>query len=358
MSKTTNMTTEAKHLLSLAASFAVNAADDRESLSEFSAGSRLSPPVMIESEIARMDPQTTHSINQVLLSIYCGHYLNAVTRLTKIGNVTVTSLLDPVSGGGNVNSADLVRDYYGMETIEPPAAPWESDNMDLTVDYSMEAIQDISKPSSLAVGKQLEVPLVAEGVEVKVPVTVTLVPKVLDDDFMVKVLEAFVGRDNSYIGRWHRWRAGEIKSFADYAFGLDLVEEDKKFRLDDKDGIYDLAKSRQEKGLLSSFISGKKQMNIASTMIVMTNRTAERMEAAMRGSFRSPRTRQEFFKHTGSMLLCVVDMNKERVRIYQRGIKDHGIYTYDDLAPAATNPGATDINAIVRAYKLGDAFSM
>lgn len=369
----------AAQLASKTVSAAVNAADDRRALSEFSSFARLNPPCLMEQEIARMDPETSQSISQTLLNVYIGHYLAVVNRSARVEDTEVVRMLDPVSDPKAFNVFDAAKGAaaasgvaLAMESIDMAKEiteidrTWDENNLDLLADFepvqnhevSMEAAIDLSKPSSLACGKQLEVTLGSGDQSVKVPVTATLLPRTLNKDVLLRTLEAFLGRDNSYIGRWHRYQAGEFRSFFDYALGIDMIEQDLNLLITDKDGQYEFAKTRQKRGLLSSFVSGKKQMNVVSAMIVMTKRTARDVEAIMRAPLSNSRARKKYFESTGSMILCVVDMDKELVRIYQRGIDEYGDYSYEQIKPAASNPGAMDINAIMRAYKAGEQFSM
>jgi len=366
----------AAQLASKAVSAGINAVDSRRALSEFSSFARLNPPCLMEQEIARMDPEVSQSISHTLLNIYIGHYLAVVNRTARVDDTEVVRMLDPVSDPKAFNVFDAAKGMNGvsiaLESIDITKEltqidrTWDESNLNLLGDFepvqnteiSMEAAIDLSKPSTLACGKQLEVTLGSGDQSIKVPVTATLLPRTLNKDVLLRTLEAFLGRDNSYMGRWHRYHAGEYRSFFDYALGIDMIEQDLNLLITDKDGQYEFAKARQQRGLLSSFVSGKKQMNVVSAMIVMTKRTARDVEAIMRAPLANARARKKYFETTGSMILCVVDMDKELVRIYQRGIDEYGDYSYDQIKPAASNPNAMDINAIMRAYKAGEQFSM
>lgn len=366
---------------SSAGSGAVNALDSRESLSEFSAGTRLSPPCMVESLIERMSPQDSHSIKQALLNIYIGHYLTVVNRIVKVGNISVSQILDPLSNPSDANAFDLygntVADAAGAAAAAGLSGLMEGndkfllpgfagkDNMDLMSDFkhlnipdfSMESKGSLGEAVNLAVGKEIKVPLLApNGKEVTVPVVCTLVPSVLNTENMVKTVAAFLSRDNSYIGRWHRYRAGEFGSFLDYALGLDIAQEDLNIRINDTNGLYVVAQANRKRGLISTILSGKKKMNVASAMIVVTDSTARELENALRRPLANARARQEFFKLTGSMVLCVVNQRRELVRIYQRGISEYGDYTMDEIRPlASSNPtSGFDINSVMRAYRAGE----
>lgn len=366
---------------SSAASGAVNALDSRESLSEFSAGTRLSPPCMMESLIERMSPQDSHSIKQALLNIYIGHYLTVVNRIVKVGNVSVSQILDPLSNPADANAFDLygdtVADAAGaaaaagigglMEGNDKFVLPGFADasNMDLmgdfkhlnTPDFSMESKGSLGEAVNLAVGKEIKVPLLApNGKEVTVPVVCTLIPSVLNTENMVKTVEAFLSNNNSYISRYHAMRAGAFKSWLDYALGIDIAQQDLNIRINDTNGLYVVAQANRKRGLISTILSGKKKMNVASAMIVVTDTTGREIENALRKPLNNARARHEFFKLTGSMILCIVNQRRELVRIYQRGIADYGDYTMEEIRPLAnSNPtSGFDINSVMRAYRAGE----
>lgn len=377
MPSLTDLTYNDKSLLELAGEFIENTADARESLSEYSSTTRLTPAVLVEDSLLRLPQNNINGIMQTLLSIYTGHYLQAVAMLTKVGNVTVDKLLEPVSQkrGGLLDSVDRL----GFESI----AEWSKTEGAL-MDYSAEALKykdkrvdrlplgkrqsdqggtrgsavEVNKPANIAVGKMIHVTLGTGNESIVVPVAVQINPRSLDVNYLVDVLAAFIGKDNSMIGRWHRWRAGEIKSFMDYAFALDLIEEERKLMLKDRDGFFKEARARSNRGLVSKFLSGQKQMNVASNMIVISKSGQSQLESAMRGQFSNKRVLHKFFQNTGAMLLCIVDPTMERVRIYQRGIDETGNFTFEDLEPASTNPNASNINDVIKAYKLSESFGV
>jgi hypothetical protein len=336
--------------------------DKRQSLAEFAAVARLTPVVLMEEAIARLEPEVVHSINQVHLSIYSALYLSVLNlQKTNKKGITAESIIEPLSDRRSVRSAsfDVISSLAGPVATESFQSPFLRDTGSFMEDFVLESKDAggaIDKPSSLAIGKVLNVPL-GEGLP-DMTVTVMLNPRVIDTAFLVRVLEAYVGKDRSVIGRWHQWRAGEISSFLDYALALDLIEEDRKLRADDKDGFYLAAKNSRLTGMLSQLLTGKKSLNVASNFVLFTKTGMENMERAMRGKFTSANVRQKFFETTGTMIASVVDPIRETVTIYTRGAMEYGIYGFDELKPAATNPSHPDINSIMKAYKEGAAFSL
>lgn len=331
--------------------------DSRQSLSEFAASARLSPVVLLDEGITRLEPEVIHSINQVHLSMYSAMYLSVLSlnREDKNG-IRAESIIEPLSDRRNIR--DNAFGALASIAQEEYVNPWLRETGSFMEDFALESKDagQIDKPSNLAVGKVLTVPL-GNGLP-DMTVTVMLNPRVMDSAFLVRVLEAYIGKDRSIIGRWHQWRAGEISSFLDYALALDLIEEDRKLRADDKDGFYLAAKNARLTGMISQLLTGKKSMNVASNFVLFTQQGAEQMERAMRGKFSNPSIRQKFFETTGTMIVSVVNPIRETVTIYTRGVTQFGVYGFDELKPAATNPNHADINAIMRAYKEGAAFSL
>lgn len=341
--------------------------DGRESLSEFSDKASLNPALMIgEDVITSVDQDVIHNINQQLLSIYTGMYLKCIDFMIppdpKDGEITVERLLEPLSDKKTApvrsRTLDKLAETLADLTLESRWGLNEGSMLD-SFDAENYKESDLSRPGALAVGKVINVPLKVGDRDLTVPVTAVIRPHVFDQAFMQRVLEAFVGEDNGFIARFHKyWNTGEIKSFAEYALALDMIENDKKLRLEDKDGIYSMVKNNRSKGLLTTLVTGTKQMNIASHMVCVTENGKRDLERSMRGKLNRHRDREEFFQAVGAMILTVVNPVRETVTFYQRGIENYGIYSYDDLKGASTNTGQSDIGSILKAFKQGESFSI
>ena len=126
----------------------------------------------------------------------------------------------------------------------------------------------------------------------------------------------------------------------------------------DRTGTLLSIRSKRTKGIWAALVSGQASPNAVSTMSIVSKQTAEQMEMALKGKFRSARTRDEYFKSNTSMMLIVVDTVMERFTIYQRGIADAGTYTLDDIKNSTKRTGVQDIESIMKAYKLGESPSL
>jgi hypothetical protein len=139
---------------------------------------------------------------------------------------------------------------------------------------------------------------------------------------------------------------------------LDLIERDKKALLNDDSGLYIEARRNKTKGFFATLLTGDVSLNSASAMAVITKRTAEELELAIKGKLVRAGDRDAYFKATNSMMLVVVDTMAERLSIYQRGISEYGMYTFTDIKDHSKKSGAVDIGSILKAYKLGEAPSL
>jgi len=211
---------------------------------------------------------------------------------------------------------------------------------------------------NMAIGRVVEVVFkTGEKSSINVLVNVLLSPILVSQDTLPNLM-MLAGEDQSYVGRFHKWRAGEIESFVDYALALDIIERDRKALLTDETGLYRKAREDKTKGFLKSLITRNHRYNIASAMSLISKATAENIELILKGRLSSERTRDLYFKTTGSMMLVVADPTAERVVIYQRGISEFGVYTYSDLKQYGKKTGGGEIESILKAYKLGERPSL
>jgi hypothetical protein len=339
-----------------------------DSLPEYTAPTRLSPIVLIDKRVLDVDAGLIKALLQTLLSVYSAHYLQAINMELNVGDVNVTKILDKFStdrdvlraaGSSNYLSMEALSDWVGGlpdflkgNTDEPAIRTFGSGEGQAGT--NKENIANIMEDSNLAVGKVLEVKVFSGEHTISIPVTVTVMPKVINSDDIVDIT-AHASADKTWSGRWHAWRSGEIRFVKDYLLCLDLIEGDRKALMADKTGTLLTIRSKRTKGILAALVSGRASPNAVSTMVVVSKQTAEQMEFALKGKLKNHHTRDEYFKSTTAMMLVVVDTTMERFSIYQRGIADVGMYTLDDIKMSTKKGGVPDIESIMKAYKLGEA---
>lgn len=220
-----------------------------------------------------------------------------------------------------------------------------------------DSIASIYDESDLAVGKILDVKVSSGNNTISIPVTVSVIPKMIASQDLIDITTANAV-DKSFSGRWHAWRSGEIRFVKDYLLCLDLQEADRKALMADNTGTLLAMRSKRTKGILAALVSGRASPNAVSTMVVVSKDTAQQMEFALKGKFSSGHVRDQWFSSTIAMMLVVVDTVMERFTIYQRGIGHPGTYTLDDIKRNNKSTAGSDIETIMKAYKLGQAPSL
>jgi hypothetical protein len=290
-----------------------------------------------------------------MVSIYSAHYLQAVALTTNIQGINTMKLLDQFSTNADINAGNIGSGW--LDFAEMNGIGTESAKLPMYKPSTEARDNDLQGHVNLAVGRVLHVKVGDNKNSITIPVTVVINPRVINSDVLPSTL-AMVETDTSVMGRYHKWRSGEIESFIDYIFALDLIENDKKALLNDTSGVYKEAREKKSKSLFKSLVTGKKTLNTASTMAVITTAVAEELELAIKGRLSNFRDREKYFRATNSMMLVVADTRRERLQIYQRGISEHGTYTFTDIEDAGSKSNSMDISSILKAYKLGESPSL
>ena len=343
-----------------------------DSLPEYTAPTRLSPIVMIDRKVMDVDQGLLTALLQTLTSVYAAHYLQAISISMNIGDVNVLGLLDKFSTDRSLLRA-AGSSKWGTESLDldstelPIEANWnlegfifnreQSDNdLGSSGKSNDKTIKTIEDESNLLVGKLIEVKLQSNDgkKEISIPVSINLVPKSIASDDLVSIV-SHNSIDKSMAGRWHQWRAEEIEFLPDLLLNLDLIEADRKALDADRDGTLGVARSKRTKNILATIISGQMSPNAVSTMVIVSKETAFEMEKALGGKLKSSRVRDNYFRSNTAMMLVVVDMASERFTLYQRSIDDFGRYTLEDIKKNGNNSNGTDIEAVLKAYNLGNA---
>jgi hypothetical protein len=93
-------------------------------------------------------------------------------------------------------------------------------------------------------------------------------------------------------------------------------------------------------------------------MIIISDQTASDLELAIKGSLKNTHVRENYFNANSTMMLVVINVRMERFVIYQRGIAEYREYTLEDVKANLRKPNGVDLEAVIKAYKLGDAPSL
>jgi hypothetical protein len=207
--------------------------------------------------------------------------------------------------------------------------------------------------TNLAVGNIVEVTISEDGKEAKVPVMIRLRVAGMNPTAMVQTL-ALGGVDMSFRGRWRAWRAGELRFWSDFVMAMDRVDAHRAASMNDETGYYKTVYNRAKRNGMAEILTSGPSLGTASSIIVITQQTAEELERQIGGQLSSFKVRQGIFGQTYSMLLAVVDPDWESVTIYTRGI-DMPTKLSKDMMKTAGKSDSKELMDILKSYQLGKA---
>jgi len=134
---------------------------------------------------------------------------------------------------------------------------------------------------------------------------------------------------------------------------MDLLEADKRALIADKTGTMLEDRRKFNKGLISAVISGDVSPNAVSRIIVVSQQTAKELEYTIGGQLNKAATRERYFASNYTASLVVVDMEMERFTIYEKGINDFSVYTFDDIKSYKDKTNTNNLEDAFKAAKLG-----
>ena len=361
-----------------------------DSVVQFTSALRVEPVTMIDKRLEHVDYMT--DVLQTLLSMFCGYYLQAVACMTNVGQINVLKMLDALNPtrdpslaaasvvdaiNGSVKPSMLSMESYAgaalprpsLESIKIPAgtkaalllkdpdsAARRKDmhgSVSGKVDPLDKAFKAAHEATNLAVGKILEVNIESNGAKGRFPIAVRLATSIVDTDVLIHILGSS-GHDNSFSERRHRWKAGDLQFWRDLVFCQDLIDEQRKLLLKDKSGVMAELNRRRSMNSAAALASGTPSVGSASAMVVIDRETAIELERANLGQLSDATFRSKIFNDSLTMLMVVVDRDREVVTIYTRGIQLPSRHSVRELK-SSNKGGGPDVGEILKAYRLGQS---
>lgn len=339
-----------------------------KSLIEYTKPTRVEPIVLIDNKLSSLSfmPDVMQSLN----SIFAAYYLQAVSLMVNVGKVDVVGLLDsvnpdrdPYAGswkGGILSAFEDINSYKhalpipgektGLETFGDIGKLTQSNEDNTT--HNKDVLDAVRMPSTLAVGKILEVEVSSDGNRASFPVNVRLIPVGAKSEDIVRTFSVGL-EDTTFMGRIHGWRSGRLELVKDLILCQDLVDNHRKGLINDKTGIYKATTKRKNKNFLSTLLSGNPSVATASNIIVISENTAKQVEKEIGGKLSRFRTREKLFDETATMLLVVVNPDWEAITIYHRSIDRATELTSGDVKQMGKKE--VDIGDILKSYQLGNS---
>ena len=214
-------------------------------------------------------------------------------------------------------------------------------------------VDNIADLTNLSIGKIINVTIKHNGHEAVIPISFRLMVNTLPPASCVQLLSQG-SVDLSFSERWFKWRAGRISFIKDLVFCQDLIREQKRTLMTDKDGVYSEIAKRAKNSKLASFFSKNPSLAEASNIVVISEETAMQLRVKHNLNLDNFKDRQKIFDKTYAMILVVIDRNYERVNMYHYGISASTSVGLRDIKVANKGSGP-NIMEVLAAFKGGNA---
>ena len=312
------------------------------SLTDIAQVTRVEPITVITKDL--MSVEYLPDVLNTVVNVFAGYYLQAVSLLANIDNVKVLRVLDKLNPDRSVETALLTVESHKFQMQEAykyrlPRLSLE-ESMEVKLDRNVFSKAVIDEAANLAVGKLINVTIRVSGTardaegniitdnkgkavedtrSVTVPVSIRLAPALLPVDSVVHLL-TLKKDDISFSERWHQWRAGRISFIKDLIFCQDLLNAHRKALMQDDSGVYQEIVRRNAQAKRLGLLTANPSLASASSIFVISEEAAKRIEYELGGSLDNPRIRDKAFENTFSMILVVVDRAMEFVTFYYRNV--------------------------------------
>jgi len=364
-------------------------------LSEATRAARVEPLTLISKNCLPLEYLS--DINQGLLDLFIGYYLQAVALLSTIENVKVVRLLDKLNPDRDLNEIMLFESYKEKVYIAAESfkyrLPAVGENVDVllgNLERSIEAAsildttisipdaddeenysrrneignyvgggkssstRQLNEAADLSSGKLINVTLKINSEEATVPVSFRLASTITPFS-VIKNICTYHKDDNTFIERYHAWRSGRISLIKDLVLCQDLIDERKKLLMTDKDNAFSEIIKRANNNKKFGLLSDNPSLATASNIFVITSDEANEIGATLGGRFGSKLVMRKIFDNSYAMIICVIDPDWEMVSYYTRGITHPTEVSVKDIKKRSKGKDSSlDILNILKSYNLGN----
>ena len=317
-------------------------------------------------------------VQQSVLSIFTGYYLQAVNIISAVKNVEVVRTLDKLNPNrdetGFLLSETISRESYtALENyryslLKPNPIPHislEADektqsNHGTAWDRNKSAkAEDLNELVNLSVGRLVRVEIAyGENLDkvqgpgfTVIPVNIRLMASSIPNDAIARIL-THQTEDVGFIERYHAWRSGRISFIKDLVLAQDLIDEHKRAIISDDSRTFELIAQRVMNNKKFGAITNNPSLATASNIFVFSEEVSKELATRLGGRISNPMIRKKAFESTYAMLLVEIDRERQLVTFYTRNCPEASTFTVKELQQAAKGKGP-DVMDIMKSFNMG-----
>ena len=342
------------------------------SLTQLTKLTRAEPMTLISQNCANLEYLTP--LLNTLTSIYAGYFLQAISMMTTaVRNIEVVRVLDALNPnrdstgyllqGRHDAVKNKVTDFLISESMKHTFPTRHVMAME-DANRHADTIKVVYELENLAVGKLINVDIDVPNTNpetaarypnctVTIPITIRLAPYVVNQETLGFI---FTHRKDqqSFVERYHSWRAGRISLVKDMIFCQDLIDEYRRAALKDKSGALQEITRRVNANRGYGLLTKNPSLAISTNLYVIDSDDAEALEAKLGYRFNSKDGRDKIIQGTYAMIIAVVDREREIINFYFNGIAQPTVISVRSLKSSSNKKGP-DINDIMKVLLEGRA---
>lgn len=339
-------------------------------------------PLVITDETLRVS-EVLPSLNQSILCMYAGFYLQAIAVSTAEAEMHVSSRLEPFGTSVEPASA-LLREIVTAENIKQDYHPinhFTKEPRYKNTSLSQENILDelttkrqpgtvnpddvvktLAEKTTMDVGKIVKVTFKKDmktekgeivTKELSVPVAIRLLISFSQPDVIMDLL-GFSMQDMSAAERRLGYKTGRLSFWKDNIFLRDVYVKFRRNLMRDKAGFFKSTIDRQSSSVIYKMLLGKKSTSGISNLVNISAYTAQRLEDKLGFRLSDYTKRNEMMENTGTMILAVIDDSYRVVRFYLHSIQRPIEAGFDELKRKNKGDNSSNIAEIMSALAMGN----
>lgn len=319
---------------------------------------RVEPFCILDSTL--VDLPYTETLLHVSLNILTGYYLQAVSLLNHGNGIPPIKMLRRLSPEGSLKMFSEEKMQLGIanrranslttedRTSRGGGRPYNKSKQSGSADKSqmMESSKDSPtrspevdkeiipnteentgvgkvnimevKKSNLLVGKTLTIDF-NTGDGKAIPITVGIRYDITETPPPLLIRHIAQGSpDSDFSTRLRKLRAGKIKFWSEFVFATDLLDDQRKLMLMDKNNLLSNIIKRRGAAQIGAATGGGRNYGVSSNCMIVSTTTMRQAEAVMKGDLSNSRVVESIFSTMSLLVLIVVDKEYERFTFYFR----------------------------------------
>lgn len=385
------------------------------SMTQYTKSTRSEPITMIDTSIANMEelPDLMTTLTSIYAAMYAQSFSIAINQ--EIGNIKVLQTLDQINPNrskmegvlslasglstGLESNQLMLPDYKNLGKKQESVVSFEAVNVKgstrtawgaLTngIETDEDKLDEDGKPvigedgkairvpsnrkgpghstdiesitkfmTNLSTGILFEVTVEADGRKVSIPISVRLLANQMAPSIMINLFTAAV-KNRTAKERYHEWRAGGLAFWNDVILCKDIARENRRNLIKDTSGMYSEVLRRKSSNQITGALSGNPSISQISNILIVSDETVASFERESGKKLKSPAVRDLIFNNTQTLVLAVVNRNRETVTLYYHDISVPTTVTFRDLKGTGGKGGAPDVMEIIKAFQMGNGINL